>query len=293
MSNPLINIIRIIRKIKKRLGSIPRKERNLTRIQEIASSIRQQGTNPSEGQINPLTKKGLNALQSVLLTKKNNNPPSNHGSTSDRSQRSHSDRSQRSHSDRSQRSHSGRSQRSHSGRSQESISSIHSSLEYRENSNDAIIEKLNFASTKILILISIAANTLYINNIIITSQSFISIFQITLFIFFNYINKIEKNNESITEIDIEHILSINNKSIKGMIGGAGYNKKYVLETINILINAKSIPYRNAIIFLFACIFVYVLLKDPNKYDNRRINTFSKDKTIIIKQKNKPKKLKYQ
>ena len=277
MSNPLINIIRIIRKIKKRLGSIPRKQRNLTRIQEIASSIRQQGTNPSEGQINPLTKKGLNALQSVLLTKKNNNPPSNHGSTSDRSQRSHS----------------GRSQRSHSGRSQESISSIHSSLEYRENSNDAIIEKLNFASTKILILISIAANTLYINNIIITSQSFISIFQITLFIFFNYINKIEKNNESITEIDIEHILSINNKSIKGMIGGAGYNKKYVLETINILINAKSIPYRNAIIFLFACIFVYVLLKDPNKYDNRRINTFSKDKTIIIKQKNKPKKLKYQ
>lgn len=280
MSNPLINIIRIIRKIKKRLGSIPRKQRNLTRIQEIASSIRQQGTNPSEGQINPLTKKGLNALQSVLLTKKNNNPPSNHGSTSDRSQRTHSGRSQRSHSD--------RSQRSHSGRSQESISSIHSSLEYRENSNDAIIEKLNFASTKILILISIAANTLYINNIIITSQSFISIFQITLFIFFNYINKIEKNNESITEIDIEHILSINNKSIKGMIGGAGYNKKYVLETINILINAKSIPYRNAIIFLFASIFVYVLLKDPNKYDNRRINTFSKDKTIIIKQKNKPK-----
>ena len=252
MSNPLINIIRIIRKIKKRLGSIPRKQRNLTRIQEIASSIRQQGTNPSEGQINPLTKKGLNALQSVLLTKKNNNPPSNHGSTSDRSQRSHS----------------GRSQRSHSGRSQESISSIHSSLEYRENSNDAIIEKLNFASTKILILISIAANTLYINNIIITSQSFISIFQITLFIFFNYINKIEKNNESITEIDIEHILSINNKSIKGMIGGAGYNKKYVLETINILINAKSIRYRNAIIYLFACIFVFVLLKKLKKYSEK-------------------------
>jgi len=54
-----------------------------------------------------------------------------------------------------------------------------------------------------------------------------------------------------------------------MIGGAGYDKKILLKTINLLINAKSIRYRNAIICLFACIFVFVLLKKySEKYDGK-------------------------
>ena len=54
-----------------------------------------------------------------------------------------------------------------------------------------------------------------------------------------------------------------------MIGGAGYDKKFLLKTINLLINAKSIRYRNAIIYLFACIFVFVLFKKySEKYDGK-------------------------
>jgi len=255
MPNQIINIIR------DRLRNNPRKPENLTRIQEIALSIREQGTNPVEGQVNRLTTKGLNALESVISTKDKIHElsKSNSGSFSSRSQIS-----------RSQGSISSRS------RSQGSISSIQSvSLRDIESRNDAIIEKLNFMTVKILIAISsLAGNTLYLNNTIITSEIFISIFQITLLIFFYCIDKIEsmRDNESMTEIDVWRILSINNDDNDNnpdMIGGAGYDKKILLKTINLLINAKSIRYRNAIISLFACIFVFVLLKKySEKYDGK-------------------------
>lgn len=266
---------KIIKTIRDRLLNNPRKPENLTRMQEIALSIREQGTNQKEGRVNPLTKKGLNALVSVLSTedKIQGLSKSNSGSFSSRSQIS-----------RSQGSFSSRSQIS---RSQGSISSIQSvSLREIESRNDAIIEKLNFMTFKILIAISsLAGNTLYLNNTIITSASFISIFQITLFIFFNCINKIEsmRDNESMTEIDVGRILSINNDNNDNnynndnndnnpdMIGGAGYDKKFLLKTINLLINAKSIRYRNAIIYLFACIFVFVLLKKYSEKYGGKIN----------------------
>jgi len=73
------------------------------------------------------------------------------------------------------------------------------------------------------------------------------------------------DNDLITEIDINIFLKTNDDNNIDMIGGAVYNKKYVLEIINILINAKSIQYRNAILYLFACIFVFVLLKKHEKY----------------------------
>ena len=258
---------KIIKTIRDRLLNNPRKPENLTRMQEIALSIREQGTNQKERRVNRLTKKGLNALVSVLSTedKIQGLSKSNSGSFSSRS------RSQGSFSSRS------RSQGSFSSRSrsQGSISSIQSvSLRDIESRNDAIIEKLNFMTVKILIAISsLAGNTLYLNNTIITSASFISIFQITLFIFFNCINKIEsmRDNESMTEIDVGRILSINNDNNPDMIGGAGYDKKFLLKTINLLINAKSIRYRNAIIYLFACIFVFVLLKKYSEKYGGKIN----------------------
>jgi len=252
MSNPIISIIR------KRLGDNLTKHKKLTQMQKIVLSIREQDTNPKEGQVNRLTKKGLTALVSVLSTenKIHELSKSNSGSLSSRS-----------------RSPGSISSRSQSRGSHLSIQPV--SLRDIELSNDAIIEKLNFMTVKILIAISsLAANSFYLNNIIITSTSFISIFQITLFIFFNCINKIEsmRDNESITEIDVRRILSINNNN-PDMIGGTGYDKKVVLKTINILINTKSIPYRNAIIYLFACIFVFVLLKYNDKY-NDKINISS-------------------
>ena len=258
---------KIIKTIRDRLLNNPRKPENLTRMQEIALSIREQGTNQKERRVNRLTKKGLNALVSVLSTedKIQGLSKSNSGSFSSRSQIS-----------RSQGSFSSRS------RSTGSISSIQPvSLREIESRNDAIIEKLNFMTVKILIAISsLAGNTLYLNNTIITSASFISIFQITLFIFFNCINKIEsmRDNESMTEIDVGRILSINNDNNPDMIGGAGYDKKFLLKTINLLINAKSIRYRNAIIYLFACIFVFVLLKKySEKYDGKIIISGGKTK----------------
>jgi hypothetical protein len=78
-----------------------------------------------------------------------------------------------------------------------------------------------------------------------------------------------RDNESMTEIGVGRILSINyDYNNPGMIGGAGYDKKILLKTINLLINAKSIRYRNAIIYLFACIFVFVLLKKLKKYSEK-------------------------
>lgn len=242
MPNQIINIIRM------RLGSNPKQPKNSRPIQEILRLIREQDTNPNDGRVNSLTKKGLKALVSVLSTE--NDKPS-----SDNIQKlSKSNPGSRS---------------SSVGSRSSRVGSRSSSVGQRLSSNnDAIIEKLNYITIKILIaIISLAGNTLYLNNIIITSASFISIFQITLLIFFNCINKIEsmRDNDLITEIDINIFLKTNDDNNIDMIGGAVYNKKYVLEIINILINAKSIQYRNAILYLFACIFVFVLLKKHEKY----------------------------
>jgi hypothetical protein len=242
MPNQIINIIRM------RLGSNPKQPKNSRPIQEILRLIREQDTNPNDGRVNSLTKKGLKALVSVLSTE--NDKPS-----SDNIQKlSKSNPGSRS---------------SSVGQRSSSVGQRSSSVGQRLSSNnDAIIEKLNYITIKILIaIISLAGNTLYLNNIIITSASFISIFQITLLIFFNCINKIESmgDNDLITEIDINIFLKTNDDNNIDMIGGAVYNKKYVLEIINILINAKSIQYRNAILYLFACIFVFVLLKKHEKY----------------------------
>jgi len=242
MPNQIINIIRM------RLGSNPKQPKNSRPIQEILRLIREQDTNPNDGRVNSLTKKGLKALVSVLSTE--NDKPS-----SDNIQKL---------------------SKSNPGSRSSSVGSRSSSVGQRSSSvgqrlssnNDAIIEKLNYITIKILIaIISLAGNTLYLNNIIITSASFISIFQITLLIFFNCINKIESmgDNDLITEIDINIFLKTNDDNNIDMIGGTVYNKKYVLEIINILINAKSIQYRNAILYLFACIFVFVLLKKHEKY----------------------------
>ena len=242
MPNQIINIIRM------RLGSNPKQPKNSRPIQEILRLIREQDTNPYDGRVNSLTKKGLKALVSVLSTE--NDKPS-------------SDNIQKlSKSNPGSRSSSVGSRSSSVG---QRLSSVGQRL---SSNNDAIIEKLNYITIKILIaIISLAGNTLYLNNIIITSASFISIFQITLLIFFNCINKIESmgDNDLITEIDINIFLKTNDDNNIDMIGGTVYNKKYVLEIINILINAKSIQDRNAILYLFACIFVFVLLKKHEKY----------------------------
>ena len=235
MPNQIINIIRM------RLGSNPKQPKKSRPIQEILRLIREQDTNPNDGRVNSLTKKGLKALVSVLSTE--NDKPSSYNIQ--------------------------KLSKSNPGSRSSSVGSRSSSVGQRLSSNnDAIIEKLNYITIKILIaIISLAGNTLYLNNIIITSASFISIFQITLLIFFNCINKIESmgDNDLITEIDINIFLKTNDDNNIDMIGGTVYNKKYVLEIINILINAKSIQYRNAILYLFACIFVFVLLKKHEKY----------------------------
>ena len=270
MPNQIINIIRM------RLGSNPKQPKNSRPIQEILRLIREQDTNPNDGRVNSLTKKGLKALVSVLSTE--NDKPSSYNiqklSKSNPGSRL-SSVGQRSSSVGSRLSSVG--QRSSSvGQRSSSVGQRSSSEGQRSSSegqrlssnNDAIIEKLNYITIKILIaIISLAGNTLYLNNIIITSASFISIFQITLLIFFNCINKIESmgDNDLITEIDINIFLKTNDDNNIDMIGGTVYNKKYVLEIINILINAKSIQYRNAILYLFACIFVFVLLKKHEKY----------------------------
>ena len=291
MPNQIINIIRM------RLGSNPKQPKKSRPIQEILRLIREQDTNPNDGRVNSLTKKGLKALVSVLSTE-NDKPSSyniqklsksNPGSrSSSEGQRSSSVGSRLSSvgqrlSSVGQRSSSVGSRLSSVGQRSSSVGQRSSSVGQRSSSegqrsssegqrlssnNDAIIEKLNYITIKILIaIISLAGNTLYLNNIIITSASFISIFQITLLIFFNCINKIESmgDNDLITEIDINIFLKTNDDNNIDMIGGTVYNKKYVLEIINILINAKSIQYRNAILYLFACIFVFVLLKKHEKY----------------------------
>ena len=263
MPNQIINIIRM------RLGSNPKQPKKSRPIQEILRLIREQDTNPNDGRVNSLTKKGLKALVSVLSTE--NDKPSSYNiqklSKSNPGSRL-SSVGQRSSSVGSRLSSVG--QRSSSVGQRSSSEGQRSSSEGQRSSsnNDAIIEKLNYITIKILIaIISLAGNTLYLNNIIITSASFISIFQITLLIFFNCINKIESmgDNDLITEIDINIFLKTNDDNNIDMIGGTVYNKKYVLEIINILINAKSIQYRNAILYLFACIFVFVLLKKHEKY----------------------------
>jgi len=136
-----------------------------------------------------------------------------------------------------------------------------------ESRNQAILNYLNFMIIKTLIAItSLAGNALYINNIVITNASLISIFQMTLFIFFTYIDKIESLNfNQITEISalLERV------RITG--GGVENYNNVVSKIIKILKNAKSIQHRDAIIYLFAlfaCIFMCVFLKENIKKGKR-------------------------
>jgi hypothetical protein len=249
----------------KSLGS---KKRPPTRNTEIiAQTIIAQNTQRQH--VDRLTENGLHALNIVLSTDENSSLSRSQDSHLSRSQDSHLSRSQDSHLSRSQRSISSRSQDLSSSGSQRSLSSSQRlSLINVESINDVIIEKINLETIKMLIAISsLIGNTLYINNSIITSSSFISIFQITLYIFYTFIRRIEsmKTNGSIDKLDIPSIFNSIIKK-KNMIGGSGNNKQYVLKAINILIKSKSIQNRNAIIALFVSIFVFVLLKKRKKYN---------------------------
>jgi hypothetical protein len=218
------------------IKSLGLKKRPPTRNTEIiAQTIIAQNTQRQH--VDRLTENGLHALNMVLSTDKN--------SSSSRSQDLSSSGSQRSLS-----------------------SSQRLSLINVESINDAIIEKINLETIKMLIAISsLIGNTLYINNIIITSSSLISIFQITLYIFYTCIRRIEsmKTNGSIDKLDIPSIFNSIIKK-KNMIGGSGNNKQYLLKAINMLIKSTSIQNRNAIIALFVSIFVFVLLKKRKKYN---------------------------
>jgi hypothetical protein len=242
------------------IKSLGLKKRPPTRNTEIiAQTIIAQNTQRQH--VDRLTENGLHALNMVLSTDKN--------SSSSRSQDLSSSGSQRSISRGSQRSISSRSQDLSSSGSQRSLSSSQRlSLINVESINDAIIEKINLETIKMLIAISsLIGNTLYINNIIITSSSLISIFQITLYIFYTCIRRIEsmKTNGSIDKLDIPSIFNSIIKK-KNMIGGSGNNKQYLLKAINMLIKSTSIQNRNAIIALFVSIFVFVLLKKRKKYN---------------------------
>jgi hypothetical protein len=266
------------------IKSLRSKERPPTRNTGlIAQTIIAQNTQRQH--VDRLTENGLQALNIVLSTDKNSSLSRSQDSHLSRSQDLSSSGSQRSLSSRSQDLSSSGSQRSLSSRSQRSISSrsqdLSSSGSQRslsssqrlslinaESINDAIIEKINLETIKMLIAISsLIGNTLYINNSIITSSSFISIFQITLYIFYTCIRRIEsmKTNGSIDKLDIPSIFNSIIKK-KNMIGGSGNNKQYLLKAINILIKSKSIQNRNAIIALFVSIFVFVLLKKRKKYN---------------------------
>ena len=112
MPNQIINIIRM------RLGSNPKQPKNSRPIQEILRLIREQDTNPNDGRVNSLTKKGLKALVSVLSTE--NDKPSSYNIQ--------------------------KLSKSNPGSRLSSVGQRSSS------NNDAIIEKLNYITIKILIV---------------------------------------------------------------------------------------------------------------------------------------------
>jgi hypothetical protein len=236
----------LIKKLKKTLGVSRRQQiqPHDLRATQIANAISEQNNVSQIGRVPRLNERGLEALRTVLLTEAETARDS---SSNNRSSGSRSS-----------------SQKNIIKSNQDSSSSsiIRGSRTSSQNDEQIIIKYMNSLTIKSFVAFTwLMGNIAYLNNNMSLSHYF-HIFNITVMIFYTFIQKIEsaKKNGSLQNLDVAQINGddINNAN-RIMNGGGGKNKGGLSKMIK-MIKDSSIHYRNAKITFFLSIFIIVLKK---------------------------------
>jgi hypothetical protein len=248
----------LIKKLKKTLGVSRSKKSKLPNLHatQIANAIIEQNNFAQTGRVPRLNVRGLEALRTVLLTENNELPiKAETARDSSSNNRSRSSRSS--------------SQKDIIKANQDSSSNnrSRSSRSSSQKDEQIIIKYMNGLSINSFVAFTwLIGNLAYLNNNMSLSHYF-HIFNITVMIFYTFIQKIEsaKKNGSLQNLGVAQLNGddmIDNAN-RIMNGGGGKNNKVLSKMIK-MIKDSSIHYRNAKITFFLSIFIIVLKKHVEK-----------------------------
>jgi hypothetical protein len=243
----------LIKKLKNTLGVSRSQPPNLHATQ-IANAIREQNNVSQIGRVPRLNERGLEALRTVLLTEVETARDS---SSNNRSMGSRSS-----------------SQKNIIKSNQDSSSSSISRGSRSSSPEDEqiIIKYMNGLTINSFVAFTwLMGNLAYLNNNMSLSHYF-HIFNITVMIFYTFIQKIEsaKKKGSLQNLEVAQLNDddmIDNAN-RIMNGGGGKNKMELSKMIKMM-KGSSINYRNAKITFFLSIFIIVLKKHVKRESNKK------------------------
>jgi hypothetical protein len=247
----------LIKKLKNTLGVSRRQQSQPPNLHatQIANAIREQNNVSQIGRVPRLNERGLEALRTVLLTEAETARDS---SSNNRSRGSRSS-----------------SQKNIIKSNQDSSSSSISrgSLSSSPKDEQIIIKYMNGLTINSFVAFTwLMGNLAYLNNNMSLSHYF-HIFNITVMIFYTFIQKIEsaKKNGSLQNLEVAQLndddMMIDNAN-RIMNGGGGKNKIELSKMIKMM-KGSSINYRNAKITFFLSIFIIVLKKHVERESNKK------------------------
>jgi len=242
----------LIKKLKKTLGVSRNKQSQPPNLHatQIANAIIEQN-NFALGRVPRLNERGLGALSTVLLTENNDRKSSSNN-------RSRGSRSS--------------SQKNIIKANQDSSSSSisRSSPSFSQKDEQIIIKYMNGLTINSFVAFTwLMGNLAYLNNNMSLSHYF-HIFNITVMIFYTFIQKIEsakKNgslkNLGVAQLNDDDMIDNANRIMNGGGGKGGLSKMIKM------MKGSSIHYRNAKITFFLSIFIIVLKKQVERESNNK------------------------
>jgi hypothetical protein len=244
----------LIKKLKNTLGVSRRQQSQPPNLHatQIANTIREQNNVSQIGRVPRLNERGLEALRTVLLTEVETARKS---SSNNRSSGSRS------------------SSRKDIIKSNQDSSSSNISISSRPSSPEdeqIIIKYMNGLTINSFVaftwLMGNVGNLAYLNNNMSLSHYF-HIFNITVMIFYTFIQKIESAKKdryrSLQNLDIAQLNDNDINTANSIMNGGGGEYEIGLSKMIKMIKmmkGSSIHYRNAIITLFVSIFIIVLME---------------------------------
>ena len=248
----------LIKKLKNTLGVSRRQQSQPPNLHatQIANAIREQNNFAQIGRVPRLNERGLEALRTVLLTEAETAQDS---SSNNRSRGSRSS-----------------SQKNIIKSNQDSSSSSISRGSRSSSPKDEqiIIKYMNGLTINSFVAFTwLMGNLAYLNNNMSLSHYF-HIFNITVMIFYTFIQKIEsaKKNDSLQNLEVAQLNDddmIDNAN--RIMNGGGKNKMELSKMIKMIkmMKGSSINYRNAKITFFLSIFIIVLKKHVERELNKK------------------------
>ena len=243
----------LIKKLKKTLGVSRNKQSQPPNLHatQIANAIIEQN-NFALGRVPRLNERGLGALSTVLLTENNDRKSSSNN-------RSRGSRSS--------------SQKNIIKANQDSSSSSisRSSPSFSQKDEQIIIKYMNGLTINSFVAFTwLMGNLAYLNNNMSLSHYF-HIFNITVMIFYTFIQKIEsaKKNGSLKNLGVAQLNDDDMIDNANRIMNGGGKIKIRFSKMIKMMKGSSIHYRNAKITFFLSIFIIVLKKQVERESNNK------------------------